>query len=54
MTNKLFAVLDYHADVPPDWDVFHEGESEQDSLPVYSGNVNVIASEKQNLLVIYT
>ncbi len=53
MTGKLFAVLDYDAEVPPDWDLFRDGEQQEHDLPVYNGRIKVIGSERQNKLVVY-
>ena len=53
MTGKLFAVLDYDAEVPPDWDLFSDGEQQEHDLPVYNGKIKVIGSERQNKLVVY-
>ena len=53
MAGKLFAVLDYDAEIPPDWDLFHEGEQKVDGLTVFDGKIKVVASERQNKLVLY-
>lgn len=53
LTGKLFAVLDYDAEVPPNWDKLHNGELDEEGLRVYQGDVKVVSSERQNRLVAY-
>ena len=53
MTGKLFAVLDYDEATPLDWNLFHDGEQEENALPVCNGKFKIIGSERQNMLVIY-
>ena len=52
MTGKLFGVLDYDAEIPPQWDKFHSKEIEIGGLRVYDGTVKVVASERQNRIVV--
>jgi len=52
MTGKLFGVLDRDAEIPPQWDKFHAKEIEIGGLRVYDGKVRVIASERQNRIVV--
>jgi len=53
MTNKLFGILDYHADTPPQWDTLDEGYTNEDGINVFNGNIKAVASEKQDKMVIY-
>ncbi len=53
MTGKLFGVLDYDAEVPPNWDLYHNGEEGPDELSVFRGKIKTIASERQNKMVVY-
>ncbi len=53
MAGKLFAVLDYNSEPPPNWDLFHKGEQQEYGLLVYNGKIKVVSSEKQNKLAIY-
>lgn len=53
MTGKLFAVLDYDAENPPDFDMFHKRGQTEDGLRVFHGQIKVIASEKKNRMVVY-
>ena len=52
MTGKLFGVLDYNAEIPPQWDKFHAREIEIGGLRVYDGKVKVVASERQNRIIV--
>ena len=52
ITGKLFAVLDYHAEVPPQWDKFQEKVRDEGGISVYQGKVKVVASERQNKMVV--
>jgi len=49
---KFFAVLDYRSDSRPNWDLWDRKETENDRFRVYQGRVKVIASERQNRMVI--
>ena len=53
VTGKLFGVVDYEADVPPNWREFQAGEKIEDGIKVYEGQVKVVASEKQDKLIVY-
>lgn len=52
MTGKLFGVLDYDAEVPPQWDKFDSREKDESGIRVYQGKVKVVASERQNKMVV--
>jgi hypothetical protein len=52
MTGKLFGVLDYHAEVPPQWDKFDSREKDESGIRVYQGKVKAVASERQNKMVV--
>jgi hypothetical protein len=52
MTGKLFGVLEYGGEIPPNWERFESKEQEEDGLRVYQGKVKTIASERQNRMVV--
>jgi len=52
MAGKLFGVLDYHAEVPPQWDNVKAKETDEGGIRVYQGKVKAIASERQNKMVV--
>lgn len=52
LTGKLFGVLDYDAEIPPQWDKFNAKEMDEGGIRVYQGKVKVVASERQNKMVI--
>jgi hypothetical protein len=53
MVGKIFGVLDYHAEIPPDWESFNKNRHEEDGLTVCDGRFKTIGSEKQNRIVVY-
>ncbi len=53
VTGKFFGVLDYHAEIPPNFDRLFEGQMDEDGLKVYQGKLKVVASERQNKIVVY-
>jgi hypothetical protein len=52
LTGKLFGVLDYDAEIPPQWDKFIPRVKEECGIKVYHGKVKVVASERQNKIVV--
>lgn len=53
VTRKLFGVLDYHAEVPPDFEELRLGQHDEEGLKVYEGEIKVVASEKKDKMVLY-
>lgn len=53
VTGKLFGVLDYDAETPPNWDAVREAKIDEEGLKVFNGKIKVVASEKQDKMVIY-
>lgn len=53
VTGKLFGVLDYDAETPPQWDELRAGRKDEDGIEVYQGKVKVVASEKQDKMIVY-
>lgn len=52
MTGKLFGVLDYDSEIPPNWDFVHAREKRINGINVYQGKVKTIASERQDKMII--
>ncbi len=52
VTGKFVGVLDYDADPPPQWDKVRAKEIDEYGMRVYQGKLKVIASEKQNKMVV--
>lgn len=53
MTGKLFGVLDYHSDPPPDWTTFDRMKQSENGLTVCSGKFKTVAIEKKNRLILH-
>ena len=51
-TGKFFGVLDYEGEIKPNWEHFRSRERKEYGLDVYDGRVKVIASERQNKMVV--
>jgi hypothetical protein len=49
---KLFGVLDYRAEVSPQWEELDRRAKEEYGMKVYQGKVKVIASERQDKIVV--
>ena len=52
VAGKFFGVLDYEGEVKPNWKHFKSREINEYGLNVYDGRVKVVASEKQNKMVV--
>lgn len=52
LTGKLFGILDYDAEIPPQWDKFQSKEVDESGIRVYQGKVKAVASERQNKIVV--
>lgn len=51
-TNKFFAVLDYHAVLPPQWDELNKHQTEINWLRVEDIKTQITANERKNVLII--
>jgi len=52
MTGKFFGVVDYDAEVRPNFEKIHSREKDVGRIKVYHGKMRVISSERQNKLVV--
>jgi len=52
MAGKLFGVLDYDSEIPPNWDKFDSDKRDEGGIKIYQGKVKVLASERQNRMVV--
>ncbi len=52
LAGKFFAVLDYNAEITPNWGLFDAHRTEEDGLGICKGRVRVAASEGRDILAI--